>query len=192
MSLSVALFAVLATVTAISALGVVLSRNVVRMAVWLLFTLIGVSLLYFLLGAEFVGAAQLIVYVGGTLVLVVFGVMLTAQGPLRELRNRPGELAVGAILGGLLFVMLILVSFRIAMPPPAAENELPGVAPLGLGFLGIAEANPNAHLSGIPDETRIIRTQVAYLLPFEIVSVHLLVVLIGAAYLARAKRRAKQ
>jgi NADH-quinone oxidoreductase subunit J len=192
MSLSVALFAVLATVTAISALGVVLSRNVVRMAVWLLFTLIGVSLLYFLLGAEFVGAAQLIVYVGGTLVLVVFGVMLTAQGPLRELRNRPGELAVGGILGGLLFVMLILVSFRIAMPPPAAENELPGVAPLGLGFLGIAEANPNAHLSGIPDETRIIRTQVAYLLPFEIVSVHLLVVLIGAAYLARAKRRAKQ
>ena len=191
MSLSVVLFAVLATMTAISALGVVLSRNVVRMAVWLLFTLIGVSLLYFLLGAEFVGAAQLIVYVGGTLVLVVFGVMLTAQGPLRELRNRPGELAVGGILGGSLFVMLILVSFRIAMPP-AAENELPGVAPLGLGFLGIPEANPNAHLSGMPDERRIIRTQVAYLLPFEIVSVHLLVVLIGAAYLARAKRRAKQ
>jgi NADH-quinone oxidoreductase subunit J len=191
MSLSVALFAVIATMTAISALGVVLSRNVVRMAVWLLFTLIGVSLLYFLLGAEFVGAAQLIVYVGGTLVLVVFGVMLTAQGPLRELRNRPGELAVGGILGGLLFAMLILVSFRIAMPPPATENKLPGVAPLGLGFLGIAEANPNAHLSGMPDETRIIRTQVAYLLPFEIVSVHLLVVLIGAAYLARAKRRAK-
>ena len=92
MSLPIALFAVIATVTAVSALGVVLSRNVVRMAVWLLFTLIGVSLLYFLLGAEFVGAAQLIVYVGGTLVLVVFGVMLTAQGPLRELRTRPGEL----------------------------------------------------------------------------------------------------
>ncbi len=192
MSLSVALFAVLATVTAISALGVVLSRNVVRMAVWLLFTLIGVSLLYFLLGAEFVGAAQLIVYVGGTLVLVVFGVMLTAQGPLRELRSRPGELALGGILGGLLFVMLILVSFRIALPAPSTDDELPGIAPLGLGFLGIPEANPNAHLSGIPDETRIIRTQVAYLLPFEIVSVHLLVVLIGAAYLARAKRRAKQ
>ena len=65
----------------------VLSRNIVRMAVWLLFTLIGVSLLYFLLGAEFVGAAQLIVYVGGTLVLIVFGMMLTAQGPLRELRR---------------------------------------------------------------------------------------------------------
>ena len=91
MSLPVVLFAVVATVTAVSALGVVLSRNIVRMAVWLLFTLIGVSLLYFLLGAEFVGATQLIVYVGGTLVLVVFGVMLTAQGPFRELRNRAGR-----------------------------------------------------------------------------------------------------
>jgi NADH-quinone oxidoreductase subunit J len=118
--------------------------------------------------------------------------MLTAQGPLRELRSRPEELAFGGILGGLLFVILILVSFRVALPAPSTDDELPGVAPLGLGFLGIPEANPNAHLSGIPDETRIIRTQVAYLLPFEIVSVHLLVVLIGAAYLARAKRRAKQ
>jgi NADH-quinone oxidoreductase subunit J len=192
MSLSVVLFAVVATLTAVSALGVVLSRNVVRMAVWLLFTLIGVSLLYFLLGAEFVGAAQLIVYVGGTLVLVVFGVMLTAQGPLRELRNRPGELAIGGILGGLLFVMLVAVSFRIALPPPTSNDELPGVAPLGLGFLGVAEANPNAHLGGIPSDSKILRTQVAYLLPFEIVSVHLLVVLVGAAYLARAKRRVKR
>jgi len=159
------------------------------MAVWLLFTLIGVTLLYFLLGAEFLGAAQLIVYVGGTLVLVVFGVMLTAQGPLRELRNRPGELAVGGVLGGLLFVLLVAVSFRIALVPPSNSDELPGVVPLGLGFLGVPEANPNAHLSGIPDETRILRAQVAYLLPFEIVSVHLLVVLVGAAYLARAKRK---
>jgi NADH-quinone oxidoreductase subunit J len=191
MSLAVALFAVIATVTAISALGVVLSRNVVRMAVWLLFTLIGVSLLYFLLGAEFVGAAQLIVYVGGTLVLLVFGVMLTAQGPLRELRNRPGELVVGGVLGGLLFVMLIAVSFRFASPDPAANDELPGVSPLGLGFLGVSEASPSGHLSGIPGATQILRSQVSYLLPFEIVSVHLLVVLVGAAYLARAKRRVK-
>jgi NADH-quinone oxidoreductase subunit J len=191
MTLAIALFAVVATTTTISALGVVLSRNVVRMAVWLLFTLIGVSLLYFLLGAEFVGAAQLIVYVGGTLVLVVFGVMLTAQGPLRELRNKPGELALGAMLGGLLFFMLIAVSIRIALPPPSSSDDLPGVAPLGLGFLGVTEAVPQAHLTGLPDETRILRTRVSYLLPFEIVSVHLLVVLVGAAYLARAKRRVK-
>jgi NADH-quinone oxidoreductase subunit J len=191
MTLPVALFAVLATVTAVSALGVVLSRNVVRMAVWLLFTLIGVSLLYFLLGAEFVGAAQLIVYVGGTLVLVVFGVMLTAQGPFRELRNRPGELAVSGILGAVLFTLLVAVSFRIALPPEPSKDQLPGVAPLGLGFLGVTETNPPARVTGVPEGAGLTRTPVAYLLPFEIVSVHLLVVLVGAAYLARAKRRVK-
>jgi NADH-quinone oxidoreductase subunit J len=189
MSLHVALFAVVATVTAVSALGVVLSRNVVRMAVWLLFTLIGVSLLYFLLGAEFVGAAQLIVYVGGTLVLVVFGVMLTAQGPLRELRTRPGELAVGGVLGAVLLGLLVAVSFRIGTPSEPNPGDLPGTAPLGLTFLGVGEVNPAGTVSGVPEGGTVGRTPGSYLLPFEIVSVHLLVVLVGAAYLARAKRR---
>jgi len=189
MSLPVVLFALLATVTAVSALGVVLSRNVVRMAVWLLFTLIGVSLLYLLLGAEFVGAAQLIVYVGGTLVLLVFGVMLTAQGPLRELRTPAAQLVVGGILGAILVSLLIVVSYHIVLPNPPEQDKLPGVASLGLAFLGVTETNPPAALTGLPEGTRVARTPVAYLLPFEIVSVHLLVVLIGAAYLARAKRR---
>ena len=191
MSLSVVLFAVLATVTAVSALGVVLSRNIVRMAVWLLFALIGVSMLYFLLGAEFAGAAQLIIYVGGTLVLVMFGVMLTAQGRLKELHTRPAEWAVAGVLGVLLFGLLAVVSFRLALPPPPPEGELPGPAPLGLSFLGVTETSPRGHVTGVPEGTTIPRQPVAYLLPFEIVSVHLLVVLIGAAYLARAKRRVK-
>jgi NADH-quinone oxidoreductase subunit J len=192
MSLSIALFTVVATITAVSALGVLLSRDIVRMAVWLLFTLIGVSLTYFLLGAEFVGAAQLIVYVGGTLVLVVFGVMLTAHRPLRELRTRPAEWAVGGVLGLVLFGLLIAVTFRITLPPTPSDDHLPGTAPLGLSFLGIVETTPKSSLSGVPSGTILPRTPVAYLLPFEIVSVHLLVVLIGAAYLARAKRRRQE
>jgi NADH-quinone oxidoreductase subunit J len=192
MSLPIALFAIVATITAVSALGVLLSRDIVRMAVWLLFSLIGVSLTYFLLGAEFVGAAQLIVYVGGTLVLVVFGVMLTAHRPLRELRTRPAEWAVGGVLGLVLFGLLIAVSFRIALPPTPSDDHLPGTAPLGLSFLGIVETTPKSSLSGVPSGTVLPRTPVAYLLPFEIVSVHLLVVLIGAAYLARAKRRRQE
>lgn len=171
MTLPVVLFAVIAAATAGSAVGVVASRSVVRAAVWLLFTLVGVSLLYFLLGAEFVGAAQLIVYVGGTLVLVVFGVMLTAQGAAESLRTRPAEWLVGGVLGAALFgVLAAVVSGATGT---AGEEPLPGAGPLGLGFLGVTDG------------------PAAYLLPFEIVSVHLLVVLIGAAYLARAKRRAK-
>src|SRR5207248_10316427 len=89
MTLPVVLFALVAAGTAGSALGVVLSGSIVRAAVWLLFTLIGVSLVYFLVGADFLGAAQLIVYEGGTLVLVVFGVMLTTQGPFAGIRTKP-------------------------------------------------------------------------------------------------------
>lgn len=191
MSLPVILFFVVAAATAAAALGVVLSRNIVRTAIWLLFTLIGVSLTYFLLGAEFLGAAQLIVYVGGTLVLVVFGVMLTAQGPLRALKNRPAEWAVGGVLGAALFGLLIAATTG-ALPKTQPGNEpLPGSAALGLGFLGVTEVSPRAEVSGLPDDVHVTRKSVAYLLPFEVVSVHLLVVLIGAAYLARAKRRAK-
>ena len=192
MSLPVILFYVVAAATAGSALGVVLSRNIVRAAVWLLFTLVGVSLTYFLLGAEFVGAAQLIVYVGGTLVLVVFGVMLTAQGPLRELKTRPAEWAVGAILGAALFGLLVAVALGAYKAPAATDDApLPGTATLGLGFLGVTDAGPKGAVAGTPDGTAITRHQTAYLLPFEIVSVHLLVVLIAAAYLARAKRRSE-
>jgi NADH-quinone oxidoreductase subunit J len=168
-SLDVLLFAVIASAVGLSALAVVLSRNIVRSAVWLLFTLIGVSLLYFLLGAEFVGATQLIVYVGGTMVLVVFGVMLTAQQQFLRIRTGPQEWAVGGALALALFALLVTVSLRLGegkTAPP--EQPLPGAGPLGVGFL------------------------TTYLLPFEIISVHLLVVLIGAAYLARAKRRPRE
>lgn len=176
MTLPVVLFALVAALTAGSALGVVLSRSVVRAAVWLLFCLIGVSLVYFLLGAEFLGAAQLILYVGGTLVLVVFGVMLTSQGPFDGPRTRTAEWVAGALIAGALFALLATISLDLGRPAPPPEQPLPGVGPLGLAFLGIPEQ---------PGETR----GLAFLLPFEIVSVHLLVVLIAAAYLARAKRK---
>lgn len=191
MSLLVILFAIVATATSVSAVGVVVSRNVVRMAVWLLFTLIGVALIYFLLGAEFAGAAQLIVYVGGTLVLVVFGVMLTAHGPLRELRTRRVEWIVGGALGAALFVLLTAVSLKLGSPTTSENPALPGPGQLGLSFLGEPATNPAEPLSGVPAEKPLRRAPAAYLLPFEIVSVHLLVVLVGAAYLARAKRKVK-
>jgi len=168
-SLDVVLFTVIATATGLSALTVVLSRNIVRSAVWLLFTLIGVSLLYFLLGAEFVGATQLIVYVGGTMVLVVFGVMLTAQQQFLKIRTRPQEWVVGGILAAGLCALMVTVSIRLGEGRPAPPAEpMPGTGQLGVGFL------------------------TTYLLPFEIISVHLLVVLIGASYLARAKRRSRE
>ena len=76
-----ALFYMLAAMTTVSALGVCIAKNIVRMAVWLFMALSAVAMLYFLLAATFLGAIQLIVYAGGTLVLLIFGVMLTSKSP---------------------------------------------------------------------------------------------------------------
>lgn len=191
MSLSLVLFYAIAFGTGLAALAVVFTRNIVRAAVWLLFTLIGVSLTYFLLGAEFLGASQLIIYVGGTLVLVVFGVMLTAQGPV-QLKTKSQEWAVAGLIAAALFGLLVYASLELAKPAqPANPNETNvTVGSLGSAFMNIKEASPPAKMTGFPAGVRPPeRTRVGYLLPFEIVSVHLLVVLIGAAYLARAKRK---
>ena len=74
----------------------VISRNIVRTAVCLLFTLVGVAGLYFLLSAEFLAAVQLVVYAGGTLILIVFGVMLTSKSPFSRFEPKLVEIVIGA------------------------------------------------------------------------------------------------
>jgi NADH:ubiquinone oxidoreductase subunit 6 (subunit J) len=190
------LFWILAIVTGMCALGVVVTQNIVRSATWLLFALAGTSGIFFLLGADFVAASQLLIYVGGTLVLVVFGVMLTAQGPFINLKAGAAEWAFTTVVGLTLFAVLAITlivwqprkqeASNLMEDPVASMNS----AVLGQSLLGIDDAMPDGKLSGSPDpEKSKLRTKKSYLLPFEIVSVHLLVVLIGAAYLARAKRR---
>lgn len=174
--LSNLLFYAVAILTGLCAVMVVVSQNIVRAAAWLLFALGGTAGVFFLLGADFIGATQLIVYVGGTLVLVVFGVMLTAQGPFISLKTSAAEWAVALIVGVLLFGVLAVSTTnaeafqftdRTAEADRSMTDETLSDNSIRLGHAFLTK----------------------YLLPFEIVSVHLLVVLIGAAYLARAKRR---
>lgn len=189
------LFWLVALITGLSAVSVVVTQNIVRAAAWLLFTLGGTAAIFFLLGADFVGSTQLIVYVGGTLVLVVFGVMLTAQGPFITMKTSPAEWAISTVVGLLFLGMLITSITQESWPQqPRTATDDPQLqlssVTLGEALLGLDEATPQAKLTGLPPTAPAIpRKQVSYLLPFEIVSVHLLVVLIGAAYLARAKRR---
>ena len=193
MALTDVLFYVLAAMTGISALAVVVTQNIVRAAAWLLFTLAGVSGLFFLLGADFVGATQLLVYVGGTLVLVVFGVMLTAQSPFINMRISAAEwgiaLAVGLLLYGVLAASLVISNPKGSGDVQPLTGEMADSTLLGQALLGQWQASPQGVMTGLPPGAIHRRYAVSYLLPFEIVSVHLLVVLIGAAYLARAKRR---
>jgi NADH:ubiquinone oxidoreductase subunit 6 (subunit J) len=171
------LFAVIACVFAIA---VVAADNIVRMALYLVFSLGSVAGLFFLAGAEFVGAMQLMIYVGGTLVLLVFGVMLTAQTPFVTIKSSGGDrvlagCAAVALLGTLLMAATAVPSWR---QPASGVVPEPTATPLGMALVGVRV-----------DEAPAGGTHAGYLLPFEIVSVHLLVVLVGAAYLARAKRR---
>src|SRR3954447_14927494 len=110
--LNAVLFYTLAALTGVSAVAVVLSQNIVRAATWLLFTLAGAAGVFFLLGADFVGATQLLVYVGGTLVLVVFGVMLTAQGPFITMKTGAAEWAFAVVVGLLFFGVLAVAAVR--------------------------------------------------------------------------------
>jgi NADH-quinone oxidoreductase subunit J len=188
------LFWVVAVLTGVSAIGVVVTQNIVRSATWLLFALAGTSAVFFLLGADFVGATQLLVYVGGTLVLVVFGVMLTAQGPFITMKTGPAEWAIATVVGLLLYGVIALSILSMPSAPllggrmSDARTSMSSVD-LGGALLGMEQATPEQKLTGLPSGHVRQRKRVSYLLPFEIVSVHLLVVLIGAAYLARAKRR---
>jgi NADH-quinone oxidoreductase subunit J len=207
-SLEATLFWLIAPLTALCAIAVVVTQNIVRAATWLLFALAGTSGVFFLLGADLVGATQLLVYVGGTLVLVVFGVMLTAQGPFITMKTGAAEWGIAAVVGLLLFGVLTASAFTLrtkgktALTPPkgsVAEKFAPKArlskepaqarysAVIGQGFLGVGVGPAHKDPDHADASVRVIRT--SYLLPFEIVSVHLLVVLIGAAYLARAKRR---
>src|ERR1700704_5684982 len=93
------IFFLIAGLTALCAVATVITQNIVRSATWLLFTLAGTSGIFFLLGADIVGAIQLLVYVGGTMVLVVFGVMLTAQGPFINMKTTGGEWAISTVVG---------------------------------------------------------------------------------------------
>ena len=167
------------------ALAVVVSSNVVRMAFYLILSLAATSGLFFLAGADFVGAMQLMIYVGGTLVLLIFGVMLTAKGPFVTMSTSAGEWILAAIVGGSLLAVLVsaAVSIEAWQSSPAVPTPQVTATPLGMALMG-------ARVDKLEESDATLREGMSgYLLPFEIVSVHLLVVLIGSAYLARPKRR---
>jgi len=185
-------FVMFALLTCGFAVGVLFSGNIVRMAFYLVLSLASSAGLFFLAGAEFVGAMQLMIYVGGTLVLLIFGVMLTAQDRFISLKTPAGEWVLSLIIGGTLLALLLAAAFRHDkwQQPPSSGTATPTssqadtTARLGLSLIGIRPDKLDKD-PGTPPKSGMS----GYLFPFIIVSVHLLVVLVGAAYMARAKKR---
>jgi len=166
MTAGAVVFYVFAAITLGSAAVVVLARSLIYSAFALLFTFFGVAGLYVLLGADFLAATQLLIYVGGILVLLLFGVMLTHKLYDLDLRSEVTQFLPGLIVAAGLFGVLTVTSLRTqwrvgpGRPPAATTREI------GQLFMG------------------------AYLLPFEAASILLLVALMGAAMIVRRRRDA--
>jgi NADH-quinone oxidoreductase subunit J len=164
MSGEAVVFWVFATITVGSAAVVVLSRTLIYSAFALLATFFGVAGLYVLLGADFLAATQLLVYVGGILVLLLFGVMLTHKIYDLDLRSEVTQFVPGVIIASFLFAILAMTAANTPWAGGAGRTPSPTTEEIGAMFLG------------------------PYLLPFWAASVLLLVALIGAAMIVRRKK----
>lgn len=152
-----------------SALAVVTVRNIVHAAFALMVTLFGVAGLYVFLQADFLAATQVIVYVGGILVLILFGVMMTSDRLQMRIHIERGQL----ILGGGITIALLMLLLTVIANTPKWKN----LSDDGTEF--------------VPTTSRIgeLILNEQFLLPFEIASVLLLVALIGAALISRKEVR---
>ena len=153
-------FYLLAGMILISAALVVTLKNIFHCALALITVLLGLAALYFVLGAPFVGMMQLMIYVGAIMILILFAIMLTSRisDKVVSVSNRqviPALLAVGC------FLFLVLM--------PLSQTVLP--------------QNPGGKFDPIFDLSYALMT--TYLLPFEVISIVLLAVLVGAIALAR-------
>ncbi len=167
MDLTTVIFYVFALITIGASAVVVFSKNIVYSAFALLFAFFGVAGLYALMMADFLAVTQLLIYVGGILVLVIFGVMLTSN--VLDVQIRTGTMHI-------LPAMVIVGSFAAVLLTVFWSTEwtiLPDVASIDQTGPAIGEM--------------LLTT---YLLPFEVASVVLLVALIGAAMIARRERKA--
>lgn len=158
-----------ALLTVASALIVVTVRNIVHAAFSLMVTLFGVAGLYVFLQADFLAATQVIVYVGGILVLILFGVMMTSGRLEMRIHIERGQLLLGSVIG----VALLMLLLTVIANTPKWKNLSDDGTQLEPTIQRIGELILNG----------------PFLLPFEVVSVLLLVALIGAALISRKEVR---
>ncbi|MBL1211993.1 MAG: NADH-quinone oxidoreductase subunit J [Ignavibacteriae bacterium] len=164
MSLYDIIFYLFALLVLVSAFITVTSKNIVHSAFSLMFTLFGVAGIYVLLGADFLGVVQLLVYVGGILILMIFGVMMTNEITNVDIKTGttqvvPAIIGVGLFAGALTSMML-----RTGWNSQPSENM--DTTTYAIGKLLLTE----------------------YVLIFELLGMLLLVALIGAASVARKEK----
>ncbi|MBI5399768.1 NADH-quinone oxidoreductase subunit J [Candidatus Saganbacteria bacterium] len=154
------IFYFLAVTLILSAILVVTLKNIFHCALFLIVAILAIAGLYFHLQAPFLGVVQLIIYIGAIMVLILFAIMLTSRISDRLLQTASRQ-SIPALLAVIVFILLALKSL----------DKTPLPAHIGKNF------------DPILDLGRALMT--AYVLPFEVVSLLLLVALVGAIALAR-------
>jgi len=157
------LFLFLTIMIITSAVMVVISSQLIHSAVSLLFTLFGVAGLYVFLYADFMAATQVIIYVGGILVLIIFGVMLTNKIDTPSIVSSSTNQVVGFMAASFLLLLQLAVIFKTEWPQQEFNESWNSGSTAKIGNLLLQD----------------------YLLAFEVVSILLLAALIGAAFLSR-------
>ncbi len=160
MELTTILFYLFSIVTLGSAAVMVLSRNIVHSAFALMFTLMGVAALYVLLYADFLAATQILVYVGGILILILFGIMLTSQGMTFSFKTVTVNFIPAILLSGATAILLTGVFWKTNWNVIEPVERTETVYEMGMMLMG------------------------EYMLPFITVGVLLLVAIIGAILMA--------
>ncbi len=168
------LFYVFAGLTIVGALGVLLAKNILYAAFSLVLSFLGVAALYVLASADFVAIVQIMIYIGGVLVLMIFGIMLTSKSKISDIYltsqtyNRFTGFLAGAGLFAIFIFAILQANFATISWISKANQTQQTISQSSVSGIGI-ELMTNA------------------VLPFEVSGIVLLVALIGAAYIAGRK-----
>ena len=171
MSLDLIFFLILSLISVSTALGMLLSRNAVYSALFLVLNFITVAVFYLLLGAPFIAMAQITVYAGAIMVLFLFVIMLLGAEELAKAEVLPWQKLLAR---GLAFILALETTFIF----------LTRARPVG------DVAQPDASVNTVTNLRALGETLFTdYLLPFEVTSILLLVAMIGAIVLVRKEKR---
>jgi NADH-quinone oxidoreductase subunit J len=189
-------FWVFALAALVAGLLTVMARNAVHSAMFLISTLVSVAALYILLGAEFIAGVQILVYVGGVMVLFLFVIMLvnvTAEEHGREeLFNSPTQVTTAVVFAALL-VFGLFYAINSSAGQFAGGNSSQSAASQGAASRsgGAALRRGETRVAKISEDTQRVGSSLYRYggLPFEIASVLLLVAIVGSVLLARTSKQ---
>jgi NADH-quinone oxidoreductase subunit J len=167
---STIIFYMLAALTLISAIMAVRTRQIFRAAIFLLFSLVGIAGLYFWMQYDFIAAVQIVVYVGGITVLIIFSIFLTQQAGELLPTQKAGRQLFSALAAFCGFALTMLQVYNYNFDKTTNEQIEPTVANIGTQMLGTGDGG--------------------YALPFEVVSILLLAALVGCIVIAMRSKPA--